>query len=121
MGGGAVPPRFFDEDELPPPMARIADQGDVNVVFVPRTGSRYHEYAPLFHVLPRSALERHGLPLLACGQWPFVAELAGIDRFLPSDFPHGLARAWAGTVWRHLMPQPHSGISKFTVNDPLAA
>lgn len=32
--------RFFDLDELPPQMAKVADIGDVNVVFVPRTRSR---------------------------------------------------------------------------------
>jgi hypothetical protein len=65
--------------------------------FVPRTESRYHEYAPLFHLLPRAALERHGLPLLSGGQWPFFTQLVDIDRFLPADFQERLARAWAGT------------------------
>jgi hypothetical protein len=39
--------RYFDDEELPPPLSKVADQGDLNVVFVPRTESRYHEYAPL--------------------------------------------------------------------------
>ena len=79
--------RFFDLDELPPQMSRIADLGDVNVVFVPRTPSRYHEYAPLIHLLPQQTLARFGLPLLRGGQWPFMADYAGIDEFLPTDFP----------------------------------
>jgi hypothetical protein len=64
--------RFFDEDEdsKPPQMAKIADQGDINVVFVPRTDTRYYEYAPLFHLLPRATLQRFGLPMLRAGQWP---------------------------------------------------
>jgi hypothetical protein len=111
--------RFFDDEEIPPRLYKIADQGDVNVVFVPRTQSRYHEYAPLFHLLPRSALQRHGLPLLKGGQWPFTCEYTEVDRYLPADFHDRLARAWAGIVWRHLMPQPHSGISKFRANDPI--
>ncbi|MFC5923833.1 sigma-70 family RNA polymerase sigma factor [Micromonospora vulcania] len=111
--------RFFDEEELPPSMNKIADQGDVNVIFVPRTQSRYHEYAPLYHLLSRAAVQRHGLPLLQRGQWPFVTQLDNIDDYLPSDFRDRLARAWAGTVWRHLMPQPHSGIGKFTNDDPI--
>nr|MDT0667662.1 sigma-70 family RNA polymerase sigma factor [Micromonospora sp. DSM 115978] len=41
---------FFDMDELPEPMAAVADLGDVNITFVPRTGSRYFEYAPLLHL-----------------------------------------------------------------------
>lgn len=36
--------RFFDEDELPAELARIADLGDVNVAIVPWTATRYHEY-----------------------------------------------------------------------------
>ncbi|MDG9674816.1 sigma-70 family RNA polymerase sigma factor [Micromonospora sp. DH14] len=111
--------RFFDDEELPAPLYKIADQGDVNVIFVPRTESRYHEYAPLFHLLSRTAAQRHGLPLLKRGQWPFVAQLEDIDGYLPSDFRDRLARAWAGTVWRHLMPQPQSGIAKFTEDDPI--
>jgi len=90
--------RFFDDEELPPALYKIADQGDVNVVFVPRTQSRYHEYAPLFHLLPRTALQRHGLPLLRRGQWPFTCEYAEVDQYLPTDFQDRLARAWAGTV-----------------------
>jgi hypothetical protein len=56
--------RFFDEDDLPKELAAVADRGDLNVVFVPRTPTRYHEYAPLYHLLPRGTAERHGLPLL---------------------------------------------------------
>jgi hypothetical protein len=45
--------RYFDEDELPPEVGEIADRGDVNVVFVPRTATGYYEYAPLCHLLSR--------------------------------------------------------------------
>ena len=69
--------RIFSEEELPLELREIADRGDVNVVFVPRTASRYYEYAPLFHLLPRSTVERHGLPLLRGGQWPYFAEGGG--------------------------------------------
>jgi hypothetical protein len=111
--------RFFDEDEdpMPPQMAKIADQGDINVVFVPRTDSRYYEYAPLFHLLPRATLQRFGLPMLRGGQWPFHAEFGSPEPYLPADFEHRLSRAWASTVWRHLMPG--SPVSGFTDNDPI--
>jgi hypothetical protein len=39
--------RIFDEDELPPAIRAVADRGDHNVIFVPRTRSRYYEYLPL--------------------------------------------------------------------------
>jgi hypothetical protein len=72
--------RMFSEEQLPPQLYEVADRGDVNVMFVPRTGSRYYEYAPLFHLLPHATVERHGLPLLRGGQWPYVAEGGLIGR-----------------------------------------
>ncbi|WP_233438411.1 sigma-70 family RNA polymerase sigma factor [Actinokineospora spheciospongiae] len=104
-------------DELPVELRRVAGSGDANVMFIPRTRTRYHEYAPLFHLLPRRAVERHGLPLLGSGQWPFLAESSSVDRYLPADFEARLSRAWAATVWRHLMPG--SPISGFTPVDPI--
>lgn len=109
--------RAFNEDELPDWMVAVADQGDFNIVFVPRTRSRYYEYSPLFHLLPRSIVERFGLPLLLGGQWPFVANAGDVDRYLPEDFERRLAQAWASVVWRHLMPG--SPASAFSNNDPI--
>ncbi len=111
--------RMFGEEDLPERLYKVADRGDNNVVFVPRTRSRYYEYAPLFHLLPRRALQRHGLPLLRAGQWPFSTQMADIDAQLPNDFESRLARAWAGTVWRHLMPQPNSPIKGFAPDEPI--
>jgi hypothetical protein len=109
--------RFFDLDDLPEPMAKIANLDDVNVTFVPRTGSRYFEYAPLFHLLPKGVLDRFGLPLLRGGQWPFMADWACVDDFLPGDFEARLARAWAWVVWPHLMSG--SKMEAFSTNDPI--
>lgn len=109
--------RFFTEDECPPEMVKIIDEGDINVVFVPRTKTRYFEYAPLFHLLPRRTVERFGLPLYRGGQWPFISDVWSPDRYLPNDFEHRLSRAWAATVWRHLMPG--SPLIGFTKDDPI--
>jgi hypothetical protein len=109
--------RFFSEEQLPAELREVADRGDVNVVFVPRTATRYHEYAPLSHLLPRSAVERHGLPLLRGGQWPFLAEFGWFDRYIPADFETRLARAWASAVWRHLVPG--SPLRAFSGTDPI--
>ena len=49
--------RFFDLEDLAEQMAKIADLGDVNVTFVPRTRARYFEYAPLLHLLPKRVLD----------------------------------------------------------------
>ncbi|WP_433417560.1 sigma-70 family RNA polymerase sigma factor [Microtetraspora malaysiensis] len=109
--------RFFSDDDLPDVMREIADRGDVNVVFVPRTVTRYYEYSPLFHLLSRSAVERHGLPLIRAGQWPFLMDTVPVDRYLPADFEDRLSRAWAWAVWRHLMPgSPQRAFSK---SDPI--
>ncbi|MFC4535297.1 sigma-70 family RNA polymerase sigma factor [Sphaerisporangium dianthi] len=109
--------RFFGSDDLPEPMAKIADLGDVNITFVPRTRTRYFEYAPLFHLLPKRVLEMFGLPLLRAGQWPFMADWSGIDEFLPCDFQARLARAWAWAVWPHLMSG--SKMKAFSTDDPI--
>jgi hypothetical protein len=109
--------RFFDDDELPSPFAEIADSGDVNVVFVPRTETRYFEYAPMFHLLSRRTAERFGLPLLHAAQWPFVMRHADVDRYLPADFADRLARGWASAVWRHLVSG--SPVSAFSGDDPI--
>jgi hypothetical protein len=109
--------RVFDEDRLAPEVVRIADQGDINIVIVPRSRSRYFEYEPLFHMLPKTALERFGLPLLRCGQWPFLTSLGDPDRCLPADFETRLAAAWASRVWPHLISgSPQSAFSK---DDPI--
>ena len=109
--------RFFDEDELPEPMASVADLGDVNVTFVPRTRSRYYEYAPMLHLLPKQAMEHFGLPVLRGCLWPFLAEHTPIDDFLPDDFETRLSRAWAYRVWRHL--ESGSKMRAFTRDDPI--
>lgn len=108
--------RFFDDD-LPEPIASIADMGDVNAILVPRTQSRYFEYAPLYHLLPKSTLDRFGMPLLRRGQWPFMANYANMDRYLSADFRDRLAKAWAWTVWPHL--NSGSRISAFSGDDPI--
>jgi hypothetical protein len=109
--------RFFTDDECPPEMLKIIDQGDINVVFVPRTRTRYFEYAPLFHLLPRRTLERFGLPLYRGGQWPFLSDVWSPDLYLPADFERRLSQAWAATVWRHLVPG--SPLIGFTNDDPI--
>ena len=110
--------RYFDEDELTPEMARIADVGDRNIVFVPRTQARYQEYAPIYHLLPRRTLERFNLPLLNAGIWPYSPGSGTGERLLPDDFHTRLGRAWAHTVWKHLVPA--SGIRSFAKDEPIS-
>jgi hypothetical protein len=109
--------RCFSQEELPSPIDQIADKGDVNLIFVPRTRGRYYEYAPLLHLLPVSTLKMFGLPTLSRGQWPYVVGNPTVADLLPPDFEARLARAWAATTWRHLMPG--SKLSGFTRFDPI--
>jgi hypothetical protein len=109
--------RFFAEDEMPAPIAKLADLGDINTILVPRSTSRYFEYALLYHLLKKSTLDRFGLPLLRRGQWPFLGDYSNVDRFLAPDFGERLAKAWAWTVWPHL--NSGSRLSAFSKNDPI--
>lgn len=116
-GAGQYRRRFFDEAALAPAVAKVADLGDINTILVPRTASRYFEYAPLYHLLPRATLDQFGLPLLRRGIWPFLADTSNIDRHLARDFGQRLAKAWAWTVWPHL--NSGSRISAFAHDDPI--
>ena len=92
--------RFFDENDLTPDLAKIADRGDFNIILVPRTRSRLYEYAPSVSPAQPQHRERFGLPLLGRGQWPFGVENVDIAKYLPVDFERRLSQAWAATVWR---------------------
>ena len=46
-----------------------------------------------------------------------MADYAGIDEFLPADFPARLGRAWAWAVWPHLVSG--SQLSAFSGDDPV--
>ena len=109
--------RLFEYDELPEDMRKIADVGDVNIMFVPRTRSRYYEYAPLLHLLRRSTLEKFHLPLVRAGSWPFMMDTVNPDQFLPPDFEQRLAQAWSWEIWHRLMPG--SPLGAFSKNDPI--
>lgn len=109
--------RMFDEKELPPWMAQIVDQGDRNVIFVPRTQSRYTELAPLYHLLPLNTLERYGLPVLARGIWPDPLGRPEVDSVMPTDAERRMANAWASTIWSELVPQ--SRMAGFSRDDPI--
>lgn len=110
--------RIFDEKDLPSPIRELADRGDINISLVPRTRSRYFEYAPLFHLIPRAVLERNGLPLLQAGQWPFLSDIQQPDDYLPADFDRRLERAWASVVWGHIFHHK-SPMRGFSASDPI--
>lgn len=109
--------RFFDEDELPASLRKVAELGDVNTILIPKTRSGYYEYSPIYHLLPRSTLERFDLPLLRAGQWPYGIAIGDVDKFLPDDFVSRLSQAWAFEVWRHI--DSGTGLAGFSDRDPI--
>ncbi|RKR76367.1 sigma-70 family RNA polymerase sigma factor [Frondihabitans australicus] len=109
--------RYFDIDELPDPLAKLADVGDRNIQFIPQTKSRYYEYAPLLHLLPQKTLARHTLPYMQAGQWPPLVDYINVDRHLPGDFASRLERAWASVVWPRITSQ--STLGAFSGDDPI--
>ncbi|UQU62546.1 hypothetical protein COUCH_26390 [Couchioplanes caeruleus] len=48
-----------------------------------------------------------------------LTQVGDIEEELPADFHARLSRAWAGTVWRYLMPQYKSPIGGFITDDPI--
>jgi hypothetical protein len=102
--------------DLPKELRSIVQlREDINVTFVPRWSThRYNAYAPLFHMLPRRVVERHGLTPLTGGTWPshFEPRLQ-----LPADFDDRLARAFAAHVWPHLCPG--SRLVSFSASEPI--
>jgi hypothetical protein len=109
--------RFYNDEELPAPLRKVAELGDVNAILVPKTRSGYYEYSPIYHLLPRSTLERFGLPFLTAGQWPYAVSFGDVEKFLPDDFANRLSRAWAYEVWRHI--DSGTGLSGFSDRDPI--
>ncbi|WP_026423609.1 hypothetical protein [Actinokineospora inagensis] len=108
---------YFQEDELPPRLQALADLGENNLMLVPRTKSRFYEYSLHLHLLPKATLQRHGIPLLRGGTWPYLAQNIYVDQCLPVDFEARLSRAWADTVWRDLVSG--SPMRGFSTNEPI--
>jgi len=108
---------WFGPRRLPLGLRRVVERTHGNVYFVRETEQRYHEYAALYHLLPRRVLERNGLPLLRSGTWPEFAEIGRVEKFLPHDYETRLSRAFASYLWSRLLPG--SGINCFSRSDPI--
>lgn len=94
----------------------VKQRDDINVTWVPlEEGHRYQAYAPLFHLLPRTTIERYGLPIIPSGVWPttFLPPRHGI----PAAFDEILSRAFAAHIWPHLCSG--SRIDAFSRSDPV--
>lgn len=103
--------------ELPRRLRWLRDYQEQNIFLLPRSWHRYYAYAVLFHMVPRSVLERHDLPLLRRGLWPHFNENHWRESVIPRDFDKRLANAFADVVWNHLVPG--SGHGSFSASDPV--
>lgn len=99
--------------DLPASLQWLGGRESLNIRLVPWDGTtKYPAHAGLFHLLPRSTLERFGLPLLRRGLWPPAGALARVLLRVP-DFDARLSQALSYHLWPHLSPgNPPSAFSK---------
>jgi hypothetical protein len=90
---------------------------EVNIHLVADTKNKYDAYAPLFHLLPKRILDRHGLPALKRPLWPNNGVAWWNENILPCNFTQRLSRAFAEHIWHYF--DAGSGIKAFSVTDPL--
>lgn len=114
---GRLRPHMF-EDEMPRRFDCLRRHEDRNVFLLPR-GKRhqYYAHAPLFHMLPKELLKRHGLPPLRRGLWPHYLEDYWLEAMLPDDFDARLSNAYADFIWGHI--DSGSGYGAFADHEPL--
>lgn len=92
--------------------------GEENIYLLPGKGDHsYEAFAPLFHLLPRSTVERYGLPTLKRGSWPYIITWHDEKNDIPKDFGSRLASAFASHVWPLL--DSGSKLSAFSNSEPL--
>jgi hypothetical protein len=89
---------------------------ETNVYLFPETATHYPAYAPLYHMLPKRMLDRHGLPALRRPLWPVSGWW--MEELLPTDFQKRLSRAFAEHIWKQI--NTGSGLASFSTTEPLA-
>jgi hypothetical protein len=111
----------FREDRfmegLPDLIEWIEKLPEANIYLVADSKTKFDAYAPLYHLLPKRLLDRHGLPALKRGLWPRNMAGAWTEEILPHDFPQRLSRALAETVFPYL--QSGSCMRAFSSSDSL--
>jgi hypothetical protein len=80
------------------------------------TATKYSAYAPLYHMLPKKLLDRHGLPALRRPLWPMTGRW--MEELMPADFQARLCRAFAEHIWKHI--NSGSGLASFSTTERLA-
>ena len=88
-----------------------------NIWLIADDEKRYEAYGPLFHLLPKRLLDRHGLPALKRPLWPNNGVAWWKREHIPADFTRRLSRAFAEHVWGYI--DSGSGLRSFTPKEPL--
>jgi hypothetical protein len=102
---------------LPKIMDWLDKLPDANIYLIADTKCKYDAYAPLYHVLPKRVLDRHGLPAMKRPTWPSNLASPWHNRIFQPDFVERLSRAFAEHIWHYL--DSGSGLRAFEPNDPL--
>jgi hypothetical protein len=87
-----------------------------NAYLILETPTRYDAYAPLLHLLPKTVLDRFGLPAIKRPLWPGHA-LWWNEKLMLSNFEQRLSQAFAAHVWRHV--DSGSSLRAFSATEPL--
>jgi hypothetical protein len=87
------------EDMAPEFVNFLRNLPQANIYLVPDTP--YDAYAPLFHLLPKSLLDRHGLPAVNRPLWPSNG-CRSYDEILPRDFSRRIGNALSDHLWPYL-------------------
>lgn len=107
--------RFIDS--MPQMIAWIDRLPQANIYLVPETKTNYDAYCPLYALLPKPLLDRHGIPALRRPLWPTNHASPWMEQPLPADYTERLSRAFAEHVWRFL--DSGSGLRAFNLTEPL--
>ena len=104
-------------EELPELMDWIETLPEANIYLLIDTPTKYEAYSPLYHLLPKRVLDRHGLPCLRRPLWPVNGTCSRNEENLPTDFVRRLSHAFARHVWPYL--NSGSPIGAFRQSDSL--
>lgn len=103
---------------FPKKLRWISKYQNVNLYLIPDDGqTKFEAFAPLYHLLPLSVLQRFGLPALKRGLWPPSMHNDVLNSHARNDFGERLSKAFA----RHIWPLIDSGskLNAFSSGDSL--
>jgi hypothetical protein len=109
-------PQVFRTDL--PNHLRFLTKYDANLYLIPDDGrSNFEAFAPLYHLLPLSTLQRFGLPVLNRGLWPPFNYNEVLHSHIQKGFDERLSKAFASHVWPLI--DSGSGINAFSRDESL--